>query len=256
MPVRTIDGIKHYYRLEGWEDRPLLVLIHSVGFDHAMWDQQVGALTRHFRVLRHDMRGHGGTEVAREVSVARLGQDVLALVDAIGGGRFACCGISLGGMVALWLGANAIGRIDRIVACNAPVRFPTPPAGWDARFATIRADGAATTGEGMMRRFFSEHFRANSPFYGTVRATIMSINPEGMVGGFTALRDADLEHQVGSITAPTLILTDEQGAEWGGALANKLANGQHMSLSGGHIPSVETPQAFNDAVVDFLLATR
>ena len=85
MPFADSEGCRIYYRLEGAASKPLLVLVHSLGADHGMWDPQMPALLRHFQVLRLDLRGHGASDMpAGDYSIAQLGGDVLAAVDAAG----------------------------------------------------------------------------------------------------------------------------------------------------------------------------
>ena len=108
MPFADSQGCRIYYRLEGRPRKPLLVLVHSLGADHGMWDPQMPALLRRFQVLRLDLRGHGASDApAGDYTIAQFGRDVLATVDAAGRDRFAYCGLSLGGMIGQWLGANA-----------------------------------------------------------------------------------------------------------------------------------------------------
>jgi 3-oxoadipate enol-lactonase len=122
MPFIDANGHRCYYRLEGADDRPLVVLSHSLGFSHGMWDALARQLLPHFCVLRYDTRGHGDSEATPgDYSVELLARDALALVDALGVRTFAFCGLSLGGMIGQWLGANAPDRLSRLVlACTSP----------------------------------------------------------------------------------------------------------------------------------------
>src|SRR5215475_15458219 len=127
MPLIDVGGIRQYYRLEGQDDRPVLIFAHSLGCDHTMWDAQTAALLPRLRVLRYDLRGHGATAVPHgDYTIELLGHDVLALADALGIREFAFCGLSLGGMIGQWLGANAPGRIMALVLANTSPRFPDP----------------------------------------------------------------------------------------------------------------------------------
>src|SRR2546423_7836107 len=98
MPLINANGLRQYYRLDGNDNRTVLVLSHSLGCDHSMWDAQVDALAPHFLILRYDTRGHGGTEApAADYSMEVLTADALRLLEALGIDRFAWCGLSLGG---------------------------------------------------------------------------------------------------------------------------------------------------------------
>ena len=90
MPLMRLSDAATFYRLTGPDDRPVLVLSHSLGQDHGMWDPQVADLSTHFRVLQYDTRGHGASSVTPgDYSVEQLSQDVLALADHLGIDHFA-----------------------------------------------------------------------------------------------------------------------------------------------------------------------
>src|SRR5262245_61983169 len=127
MPLFIHEKRSTYYRFEGSDDRPVIVLSHSLGLDHGMWDVQTADLLPHFRVLRYDLRGHGGSSSALgDYSVADLGRDVLALADDCGVKQFAWCGLSLGGMIGQWLGVNAADRLTHLVLANTTSRMSDP----------------------------------------------------------------------------------------------------------------------------------
>jgi len=86
MPFLTTGGGRCYYRLEGADDRPVVMLSHSLGLDHGLWDGQAADLLPHFQVLRYDLRGHGATDApAGDYRIDELGRDALAIADALGG---------------------------------------------------------------------------------------------------------------------------------------------------------------------------
>ena len=149
MPVFQNGPARCFYRVHGEEDRPPLFLSHSLGQDHGMWDAQSEALVPHFRVVRYDIRGHGASGVAAgDYTVADLGQDVLRLADEIGISQFAFCGLSLGGMIAQWLAANAPTRVTAIVLANT-----SPFPGFErmeSRRQTVLASGMAAVADEVM----------------------------------------------------------------------------------------------------------
>ena len=76
--VTAGDGCRIAYRFDGDADSPVLILSNSIATDHRMWDRQIAELTRPFRVLRYDMRGHGGSDASMGAySLDRLGRDVI-----------------------------------------------------------------------------------------------------------------------------------------------------------------------------------
>ena len=114
-------------RWDGPEGAPVLVLSHSVGLSMALWEPQMEVFSRDFRVLRYDHRGHGGSPVPPgPYRIEDLGQDLVRLLDRLGLERVAFCGLSLGGMVGMWLAANAPERVDRLVLCCTAARMPQP----------------------------------------------------------------------------------------------------------------------------------
>ena len=119
MPLVRSGTTSTFYRLEGRDGGPVLMLAHSLGQDHGMWDPQVADLSAHFTILRYDLRGHGASAVVPgEYAMEQLGADALALVDALGVERFAFCGLSLGGMIGQWVAARAPDRVSGVALAN------------------------------------------------------------------------------------------------------------------------------------------
>src|SRR5690242_6903048 len=116
MPFINANGLRQYYRLDGNDDQPVLILSHSLGCDHTMWDAQANTFAEHFLVLRYDTRGHGATDVPPgEYSIETLAADALALADALGIQSFAWCGLSLGGMIGQQIAARAPERVTKLI---------------------------------------------------------------------------------------------------------------------------------------------
>jgi 3-oxoadipate enol-lactonase len=140
MPFADTKDLRIHHRFDGAADAPVLVLSNSLGTNLTAWDPQVLELSRRFRVLRYDSRGHGQTAVTPgPYSVAQLAGDVVGLLDALGIARARFCGLSVGGQVGQWLGAHAGGRFDRIVLCNTGARIGALET-WNQRIATVRAE--------------------------------------------------------------------------------------------------------------------
>src|SRR5215216_1921018 len=143
-PCHAIGGIVAvdvHHTLEGPEGAPVIAFSNSLGTTDLMWDAQASALSKHLRVLRYASRGHGETPAPPgPYSIADLAGDVLGLLDRLELDRVSFCGLSIGGMIGMWLGANAPARIDRLVICCTAMHLP-PPEMWTDRAAQVRNEG-------------------------------------------------------------------------------------------------------------------
>ena len=204
MPFVNIDNVRIFYRLEGSDDRPVLVMSHSLGCDHGQWDVQTRDLLPYFRILRHDMRGHGASDIPpNDYSIDRLGRDVMAIVDALGIEKFAFCGLSIGGLIGQWLGASAPNRITHLVLANTSPRMDT--SAMETRRRTVLENGMAAVADAVMGRFFSpETLARHDPDVASVRRTLLNTDPRGYAGCCAAIRDTDQTGLLPNIRVPTL----------------------------------------------------
>lgn len=162
MPFVDCGGVQTCYEMSG-DDRPVLVLSNSLGTNLSMWDPQMPQLEQHFRILRYDTRGHGRSSVAPgDYTIEQMGRDVLGLLDALRLERVYFCGLSMGGMIGIWLGIYAADRLHRLVLCNTAARIGTREM-WNARIAALRRDGMRSVASAVIERWFTPEFRAASP---------------------------------------------------------------------------------------------
>jgi 3-oxoadipate enol-lactonase len=193
--------------VEGTRDAPVLVLGNSLGTTRELWQPQLDGLGAHFRLLRYEHRGHGGSPAPPgPYTIASLGADVLRVLDDLGVARAAYCGLSLGGMVGMWLAANAPERIDTLALCCTSARFPQRDL-WTERAAAVRAAGMAAISRQVAGRWFTPAFAAADPAVpdGFVR-TLETVTPEGYAGCCEAIADMDLRPALPAISAPTLVI--------------------------------------------------
>lgn len=259
--VQTIEvpGATLHFRLDGPDRAPVLVLANSLGTSLAMWGGQMAALTRAFRVLRYDMRGHGASSVSTPpVDIACLGRDVLSLLDAIEATNAHFVGLSLGGMVGLWLGVNAPARMKSLVLSNTAARIGTTDS-WNARIAAVERSGMEPVVETVLARWFTARFREQAPErVDPLRSMLLAMDCAGYVAGCAAVRDADLRDSVASVRVPTLVITGAHDSATppsdGRWLAERIAGANHVELRTAHLGNVEAESAFNHSVVDFLSA--
>ena len=255
----TGDGVRIAYRIDGDARLPVLVLSNSIGTTLHMWDGQFPALSRHFRVLRYDTRGHGASGVpAGAYSMDRLGRDVIELLDGLDIPRAHFLGLSLGGFIGQWLGVHAPDRIDRLILANTSAYLGPAPQ-WDARIAaTLEAPDMTDTTDMFLGNWFPARLlHAGGPVIDAFRAGLMATDKHGLAGAFAAVRDADLRRTIALITAPTLVISGRDdtvtAASHGAAIAATVPGAQSLELPVVHLSNIEQPEAFMDAVLGFLL---
>ncbi|MFG1300906.1 3-oxoadipate enol-lactonase [Xanthobacter sp. V3C-3] len=243
--------------LPGAADAPWLLFCNSLGTDLGMWEPQARALAGQFRVLRVDCRGHGrSTTAPPPYALADLGGDLLALMDALGIARAHFCGLSIGGLTGQWLGIHAGARFDRIVVCATAARIGTSES-WQARIDAVREGGLAPLTAATAERWFTPAFRAAHPAQvDDILATFAQVDPEGYAGCCAALAGADLRAEIGRIDNPVLAISGDDDPVCPPAdlqfIADHVARGRHVSLPGRHIVNIESAQAFNAELLDFL----
>ena len=256
--ITTDDGTILNYRWDGLEEGPVLVLSNSLGADLGMWDDQVGAFGTHFKLLRYDDRGHGGSSTPDGPYVFdRLGRDVVNLLDALNLKRFSWCGLSKGGMLGMWLARQHPDRIKRLVLSNTSAHLP-PADMWDDRARTAREKGLGFMAPTILERWFTEGFRSRAPDrVARVRDMLYATPGEGYAGSCEAIRDIDQREAIRAITVPTLVIAGaadpatppEHGREIHEAIA-----GSRFELieDAAHLSNIEQTERFNDVVLSFL----
>jgi 3-oxoadipate enol-lactonase len=247
--------VKLHHRLDGPGDAPPLVLSSSLGTTHALWDPQVSALAERFLLVRYDRRGHGRSPVPDgPYSLDDLGGDVLELLDELGLARVSFCGLSLGGMVGMWLAVNAPERIDRLVLCCTAAALP-PPEHWHTRAAIVRRDGMAAVAEAVLARWFPHDVPAS--LVEQYRRQLLATPAEGYAGCCEALAGVALGGRLAEIRAPTLVLTGDADTVAPPARGDELAAGipgaSHVTLPDtGHLANTERPERFTELVLAHL----
>ncbi|HEU0027684.1 MAG TPA: 3-oxoadipate enol-lactonase [Ktedonobacterales bacterium] len=257
MPHVELPSGTFFYRYDGQHDAPLLVLSNSLGTGHSMWDKQLPVFARHFRVLRYDSRGHGASAApAGPYTIEDLGQDVIHLYQALGISRAHYCGLSMGGMVGMWLAANAPERVDRLALCNTAARLG-PPQLWGARIKAVRVGGMPAIVSAVLVRWFTASFmsRANGVIE-HMRQVLANTSAEGYIACCAAIRDMDQRAILSRIRATTLVIAgtlDAASAPADGRfLANSIAGARYVELNAAHLTNIEAADAFTDTVVRFL----
>lgn len=253
-----MSAVEVHAQCTGAHGAPPLVLVSSLGTDLTMWDPQLAALAVDHQVVRYDTRGHGRSPAPPgPYTIDDLGSDLVALLDRLGIARTAVCGISLGGLTALWLARHHPDRVGRIVLANTAARIGTR-AGWQERADTVRRDGTTAVADTVVERFLSAGFRQRDPATtDRLRQRLRGLDDEGYAGCCLALAEADLRDDVARVTAPALVIagTEDVATPVGDArwLDEHLTDSRLVVLDGaGHLSSIEQPEVFTQAVLGFL----
>jgi 3-oxoadipate enol-lactonase len=247
-----------HHTLAGPEGAEAVVLSNSLGTTLAMWDPQAGALARDRRVLRYDLRGHGRSPVpAAPYSMADLGNDLIGLLDRNGIERASLCGVSLGGMVSMWVAAHAPERVDRLVLCSTSA-IMGPPESWTERAALVRREGTAAVADAVVARWFTPAFAAAEPdVVAAIRAQLAATPPEGYAGCCEAIREMDQRPDLPAIAAPTLVIAAEADPSTPPSHARTIAGlipGARLEVldRGAHLVNVEAPGVVTPLIADHL----
>ncbi len=259
MPFITTDNMRLFYRLEGAAEKPALILSNSLGTDHEMWAPQIPHFLDYFRVLRYDTRGHGASDApGGDYSIELLARDVLELTRALGIGKFAFCGLSLGGMTGQWLAAHAPERLNALILANTSALM-APKSNWDTRRQAVLTSGMSAIADMVIGRFFSaETLASDSPYPHSTRNTFLGTNPVGYAGCCAAIRDMDQVALLRKITVPTLVISGDRDVStpWvghGEILAREIPGARAVHLPAPHLSNLERPHSFTASVLDFLL---
>jgi 3-oxoadipate enol-lactonase len=247
------------YSLGGAADAaPVIAFTGSLGTDLAFWRPQSDRLGECFRTLRYDIRGHGRSAVPPgPYSMEELGSDLIALLDRLGIERALLCGLSIGGMISMWVAAHAPERVERLVLCCTSAALG-PPEAWRERAATVRAQGVGAIADAVLERWFTPGYREAHPeVIEGMRRTLTATPAEGYAGCCEAIAAMDLTGDLPSIAAPTLVVAGEQDPatppEHGRRIAELIAGARFEVVSpAAHLATMERPDLTTAMILRFL----
>jgi 3-oxoadipate enol-lactonase len=254
------NGLRVSYTVEG--DGPQWVtLITGIANDYSMWDAQAAALRPHFRVLRYDLRGQGGTQATPPpYSISLFVEDLIALWDALGIQKSHLAGLGLGGAIAQAAAISHPARIEKLVPCCCRAKMvPEFAVLWHTLMDTVKRDGMESIVEQTAQRWFSEAFKkANPAVLDGVRNMIRRTSLDGYLGCVSAFLGLALDDQLALIRAPTLYVSGADDKIGGppalmAGLAAKVPGARHTSVeNSAHIANIQNPAGFNRILLDFL----
>ena len=257
MPMIDADGCLLNVSVEGRDGGPTLMMSNSLGTTLQLWEPQMAALTKFFRVIRYDRRGHGKSGAPPgPYSIADFGKDALAILDDLNIARTHWCGLSIGGAVGQWLAANAPERIDRLVLANT-ICHVADPAPWQARIKTVTEKGLETIADTIIAGWFTEEFREREPqTVSRIRAMLTSTPDAGYAACCAALADLDLRDALPRIKAQTLVIAGRYDMsaplQMAATIRAGIPGANLTILEAAHISNIEASYGFNEALTGFL----
>jgi 3-oxoadipate enol-lactonase len=245
------------YAVDGDSRFPPLLLSHALGTTRDLWNPQLPALARRHRVVRYDTRGHGrSSSPTGEYTIAQLGADALAVMDDAGIDRADVCGLSLGGLTAIWLAQHAPGRVRKIVLANTAARIGTVSF-WQDRIALVRDRGLGPVAESAPERWFTgEYRRTHQDQIAWCQGMLLQGSASGYAGCAAALRDADLRPGLPGIKTPALVIVGRfdpvTTAADGVELSTGIPGAKRVELRASHFSNLETAEEFTSTTSEFL----
>lgn len=262
----TLEGRRLHYDLVGSEGRPVVCFTHSLAADGGMWaEQTVPLLEQNYRVLRVDMRGHGGSDpVPGDYTMDQLADDLARVLDALGFDRVHYIGLSIGGMIGQAFALRHGAKLRSMMLCDTmPATPPNAEAAWGPRVKAVReANSLLPLADGTMERWFTDAFRRRDPGrWKQIRETIVGTTPAGYLGCAAAIQNFDFVPKLPSVKVPTLVVC---GAEDEGTppasnrrIAELVPGARFEEIADArHLPNVERPDAFNRVMTDWLRDQR
>jgi 3-oxoadipate enol-lactonase/4-carboxymuconolactone decarboxylase len=247
------DHVAHVL-VEGPEEAPPVLLLHSIGTSLHVWDPQAAALARRYRVIRPDLRGHGASGVPDfPYSMAQMAADQVALLDALGIKQAHVVGLSIGGCIAMRMAADAPDRVASLVALDTALEFP-PFDLWQERIDAVLEKGTVALVEAVMPRWVANPALPSSQ---GLRRMLLNTDRVGYAAAAAALRDARATDVAGRIAVPTTVVVGERDIPSPPDVAKRIADGipgaRFVVIPGAaHVPTLEFPEPVNAALLAHL----
>ena len=261
----SLNGRRVYFDLAGPANAPVVCFTHSLNSDGGMWvEQMVPLLGAGYRVLRLDMRGHGGSAaVEGNYTMDALAADVKGALDVLGITKVHYIGLSIGGMIGQGFALSYPSYLSSLCLCDTqPSTPPGSAATWDERKAVVRKSGLAALADGTMQRWFTDEFKKVNPVrWREIRDTISGTTPQGSVGCMSAIQNFDFLEKLPTIRIPSLVICGDldEGTppDRNKLIASKIPGGKYEGIANArHLPNVERAEPFNRIMMGWLAANR
>lgn len=237
--------------------KPVVMLSNSIGASMTMWDEFVERMSDKVRIVRYDTRGHGQSDVPKgPYSIDQLGQDAEAILAALDIQSAVFCGLSLGGLTGMWLGAARSKRVAGLILANTAANFP-PATMWQERAAAVRTNGMQSLVGATLDRWFTKSYHTSHPDRLAELGRMVGATPaEGYAGCCEVLAAADLKPRLANVACPVRVICGQHDPSTpparGEEIVASIAGSDMVVLDAAHISSVEAPDAFAEAVTQFL----
>jgi 3-oxoadipate enol-lactonase len=240
---------------------PWVTFVTGIANDTTMWDAQVPALEKDFRVLRYDLRGQGGSEATPPpYSIALLVEDLLRLWDDLEIEKSHLVGLGLGGSIVQAVAIEHGERLASIMPCCCRAQMvPDFAVLWHGLIEKVKAGGVESIVEQTAQRWFTEEFKAAHPgVLDNVRAMIARTSKDGYLGCVAAFLKLNIENELGRIRVPTHYVSGADDKLGGPPalmerLARRVPGARHSSVpNAAHIANIQNPGGFNLVMGEFL----
>jgi 3-oxoadipate enol-lactonase len=258
--VEAEPGVRLAVEAAGDPNQPTLLLSNSLAADMTMWDEIVARVADQFRIVRYDARGHGRSDVpVGPYTIERLGRDALAIMDALDIRRAVFCGLSLGGLTGMWLGASHGERFDGLVLANTAASF-APAKMWHDRAEQVRANGVQPLVGATMERWLTKAYRENHPGRSAaLRAMVEGTPAAGYAACCEVLARTDMQPHLSRIDCPVLVICGTHDPSTpparGEEIVAAIKDATMVTLDAAHISAVEAADAFAAEVRKFVSRT-
>lgn len=259
MPMLELRDARIRYEISGSKQAPTILLSNSLGTSLEMWDSQMPILSREFRVLRYDMRGHGQSSVTPgPYTIEQLAHDVIFLLDHLDIPKVHFCGLSMSGLIGMLLALRNPKRLRHLILCDTTPKIASAEI-WNTRIDTVRKSGMAAIVDGVIQRWFTPTFQTASPApVESTRKMLLATPVEGYAACCAAIRDIDLRESIAKIQVPTLVITGTSDPVTPPAecrsFAERIAGAQYTELPAAHLSNIEAAEAFTMELLNFLKA--
>jgi 3-oxoadipate enol-lactonase len=263
MPL-PLEGRSIHYDLIGSENEPVVCMTHALTSASGMWAEQVPPLlAAGFRVLRLDMRGHGGSDPGvGDYTLSGLAGDIALVLDSLGSAHVHYIGLSMGGVLGQVFAFEHRDRLVSAMWCDTMLTRPGTPEDWQQRVDAVSAANSVAPLADSVEGFLTDAFKARNPRrYKQIRDMIIGTTPAGFLGCVAAVRDFDFAAFLPSVRLPVLVVCGaadtDSPPEGNRRIASLVPGARYEEIADArHMPNVEKPDVFNRIMLGWLQAQR